>query len=99
VQGGRVSVKRRSSGFVGSQHGIGVVRSDDQASRGIMAVIISPIAGRARHPRSARRGAQAATRFFKRLLKSLHNEARVIVTDKLRSYGVAQRELLPGVAH
>jgi putative transposase len=24
---------------------------------------------------------------------------RVIVTDKLRSYGVAQRELLPGVEH
>jgi hypothetical protein len=24
---------------------------------------------------------------------------RVIVTDKLRSYGVAQRQLLPGVEH
>jgi hypothetical protein len=42
-----------------------------------------------------RRDAQAANRFFKRLLKGLHYEPRVIVTDKLRSYGVAQRQLLP----
>ena len=47
----------------------------------------------------ARRDAQAAKRFFKRLLKGLHYEPRVIVTDKLRSYGVAQRQLLPGVEH
>jgi hypothetical protein len=32
-----------------------------------------------------------------RLLKGLHYEPRVIVTDKLRSYGIAQRQLLPGV--
>jgi putative transposase len=43
--------------------------------------------------------AQAAARFFKRLLKGLQYEPRVIVTDKLRSYGVAQRQLLPGVEH
>jgi hypothetical protein len=43
--------------------------------------------------------AQAAKRFFKRLLTGLHYEPRVIVTDKLRSYGVAQRQLLPGVEH
>src|SRR6201996_9176471 len=47
----------------------------------------------------ARRDAQAATRFFRRLLKGLHYKPRVIVTDKLRSYGVAQRQLLPGVEH
>jgi putative transposase len=46
----------------------------------------------------ARRDVQAATRFFKRLLKGLHYEPQVIVTDKLRSYGVAQRQLLPGVS-
>jgi putative transposase len=46
-----------------------------------------------------RRDAQAAKRFFKRLLKGLEYEPRVIVTDKLRSYGVAQRQLLPGVEH
>ncbi len=47
----------------------------------------------------ARRDAQAATRFFNRLLKGLQYEPRVIVTDKLRSYGVAHRRLLPGVEH
>ena len=47
----------------------------------------------------ARRDANAAKRFFKRLLKGLQYVPRVIVTDKLRSYGVAQRHLLPGVEH
>jgi putative transposase len=46
-----------------------------------------------------RRDAQAAKRFFKRLLTGLQYEPRVIVTDKLRSYGVAQRQLLRGVEH
>jgi putative transposase len=46
-----------------------------------------------------RRDAQAAKRFFKRLLTGLQYEPRAIVTDKLRSYGVAQRQLLPGVEH
>ena len=47
----------------------------------------------------ARRDGQAAKRFFKRLLQGLQYEPRVIVTDKLRSYSVAQRQLLPGVEH
>jgi putative transposase len=47
----------------------------------------------------ARRDANAAKRFFKRLLKGLLYVPRVIVTDKLRSYGVAQRTLLPDVEH
>jgi transposase-like protein len=46
-----------------------------------------------------RRDARAATRFFRRLLKGLQYVPRVIVTDKLRSYGVAQRQLLPKVEH
>ena len=46
-----------------------------------------------------RRDAKAAKRFFRRLLKGLQYVPRVIVTDKLRSYGVAQRELLPKVEH
>jgi len=46
-----------------------------------------------------RRDARAATRFFRRLLKGLQYVPRVIVTDKLRSYGVAQRRLLPRVEH
>src|SRR4030081_4011209 len=47
----------------------------------------------------ARRDANAAKRFFGRLLKGLQYVPRVIVTDKLRSYGVAQRQLLPKVEH
>jgi putative transposase len=46
-----------------------------------------------------RRDAKAAKRLFRRLLKSLQYVPRVIVTDKLRSYGVAQRQLLPDVEH
>jgi transposase-like protein len=46
-----------------------------------------------------RRDAKAAKQFFKRLLKGLQYVPRVIVTDKLRSYGVAQRHLLPDVEH
>jgi putative transposase len=46
-----------------------------------------------------RRDAKAAKQFFKRLLKGLQYVPRVIVTDKLRSYGVARRHLLPDVEH
>jgi putative transposase len=41
----------------------------------------------------------AAKRFFKRLIKSNGGEPRRIVTDKLRSYGVAHREIMPNVIH
>jgi putative transposase len=44
-----------------------------------------------------RRDANAAKRFFRRLLKRLDYVPRVIVTDKLRSYGVAKHHLLPDV--
>ncbi len=47
----------------------------------------------------ARRDGKAATRFFKRLLKAHGGEPRKIVTDKLRSYGVAHRELIPDTIH
>jgi putative transposase len=47
----------------------------------------------------SRRNAGAAKRFFKRLLKGLQYVPRVLVTDKLGSYGVAKRELLPDVEH
>ena len=43
----------------------------------------------------AKRDGVAAKRFFKRLLRSNGGEPRKIVTDKLRSYGVAHRELIP----
>ena len=47
----------------------------------------------------AKRNGAAAKRFFRRLLQSHGDEPRKIVTDKLRSYGVAHRELIPGTIH
>ncbi len=47
----------------------------------------------------AKRDGAAAKRFFKRLIKIHGSEPRKIVTDKLRSYGVAHRELVPEVIH
>ncbi|WP_043837833.1 DDE-type integrase/transposase/recombinase, partial [Muricoccus aerilatus] len=47
----------------------------------------------------SRRSATAAKRFFRKLLKGLQYVPRVIVTDKLRSYAVAKREILPSVEH
>jgi len=46
-----------------------------------------------------RRDSKATKRFFKKLLKTHRNEPRKIVTDKLRSYGVAHRELIPDSIH
>jgi putative transposase len=46
-----------------------------------------------------RRNATAAKRFFQRLLAGLRYKPRRLVTDGLRSYGVARRELLPEVRH
>jgi putative transposase len=46
-----------------------------------------------------RRDAKAAKCVFKRLLKGLQYVPRVIVTDKLRSYGAAKRQVLPDVEH
>lgn len=47
----------------------------------------------------SRRNAKAAERFFRKLLKGLQFIPRVIVTDKLRSYAIAKRDILPGVEH
>ncbi len=46
-----------------------------------------------------RRDGTAAKRFFRRLLKSHGDKPWRIVTDKLRSYGVAHRELIPTAIH
>jgi putative transposase len=46
-----------------------------------------------------RRDKAAARRFFRRLMKKTHAVPRVIVTDKLRSYGAAHREVMPSVEH
>jgi putative transposase len=45
-----------------------------------------------------RRNAKAAKRFFRRLVKE-YGQPRVLVTDKLRSYGVAARSVTPSVDH
>ncbi len=47
----------------------------------------------------AKRDGAAAKRFFRRLLRSHGSEPRKIVTDKLRSYGVAHRGLIPQTIH
>jgi putative transposase len=47
----------------------------------------------------SRRNKTAAKRFFRKLLMGLCYVPRVIVTDKLGSYGAANREILPGVEH
>lgn len=47
----------------------------------------------------SKRNGLVAKRFFKRLLKAHNGEPRKIVADKLRSYGVAHRELIPGSMH
>jgi putative transposase len=46
-----------------------------------------------------RRNGSAAKRFFKHLLAGLKYKPRWLVTDGLKSYGVARRELLPQVRH
>jgi putative transposase len=46
-----------------------------------------------------RRDKHAAKTFFRKLLKGCQYVPRVIITDKLKSYGAAKREILPGVEH
>jgi putative transposase len=46
-----------------------------------------------------RRDKAAARRFFRRLMKKTQTVPRVIVSDKLRSYGAAHREIMPSVEH
>jgi putative transposase len=46
-----------------------------------------------------RRGKAAARRFFRRLMKRTGAAPRVVVTDRLRSYGAAHREVMPCVEH
>lgn len=44
-----------------------------------------------------RRDKKAAKKVFRQLLKGLMDVPRVLITDKLQSYGAAKREILPGV--
>ena len=46
-----------------------------------------------------RRDARAAKRFFRKLLKGQGSEPRWLITDKLRSYCAAHRNVMPSVEH
>jgi putative transposase len=45
------------------------------------------------------RNKRAAKKFFRKLLKGCQDVPRVLITDKLASYGAAKREMLPSVEH
>jgi putative transposase len=47
----------------------------------------------------SRRNAKAAKRLLRKLLKKQGITPRVMITDKLASYGTAKREIMPGVEH
>jgi len=47
----------------------------------------------------SQRNKKADKRFFRKLLKGLRYVPRVIITDKLKSYGAAKAEIMPGVEH
>jgi putative transposase len=42
---------------------------------------------------------KAAKKFFRKLLKGLQYVPRVVITDKLKSYGAARAEVIPSVEH
>ncbi|MER5846124.1 IS6 family transposase [Streptomyces sp. NPDC002012] len=46
-----------------------------------------------------RRDKTAARRFFRRLIRKTRTVPRVVVTDKLRSYSAAHREVMPSAEH
>jgi putative transposase len=47
----------------------------------------------------SRRDKKAAKRLLRKLLKKQGRAPRVLITDKLRSYAAAKREIIPGVGH
>jgi putative transposase len=46
-----------------------------------------------------KRDRYAAIRFFRKLLRTCGRRPRVMITDKLRSYGAAKRVVMPSVTH
>jgi putative transposase len=46
-----------------------------------------------------RRDKRAAKRLLRKLLKKQMRPPRVMITDKLASYGAAKREVMPGIEH
>lgn len=47
----------------------------------------------------SRRNRQPAKRFLRKLLKGLRYAPRVLITDKLKSYAAAKKQIMPGVEH
>lgn len=47
----------------------------------------------------SRRNKKAAQKFFRKRLKGLRSVPRVILTDKLKRYGAAKRDILPDMEH
>src|SRR5881398_622079 len=47
----------------------------------------------------SRRDKRAAKRLLRKLLKRQMQPPRVMITDKLASYGAAKREIMPGIEH
>jgi putative transposase len=47
----------------------------------------------------SRRNTKAAKKFVKKLLKGLCSVPRVLITDQLKSYAAAKREVMPSVEH
>jgi len=47
----------------------------------------------------SRRDKKAAKRLFRKLLSKQGRAPRALITDKLRSYAAAKREIMPGVEH
>jgi putative transposase len=46
-----------------------------------------------------RKNMQAAKRFFRKMLKDQCQSPRRMITDKLKSYGAARKEVMPSVVH
>ncbi len=46
-----------------------------------------------------RRDKRAAKRFFRKLIKGQGYSPRLMITDKLRSYGAARKDVMPSVTH
>jgi putative transposase len=47
----------------------------------------------------SQRDAKAAARFFKKLLKGLRYAPRIMITDKLASYGAARKQMRLSIEH
>ena len=62
------------------------------ASRGQTGIVLDVLV-------QPRRDKRAAKRLLRELLKKQTRPPRVMITDKLASYGAAKREVMPGIEH